>query len=418
MVLGDGRFTGGSDEIGGGGAPSELPFVNVGALARRPAASPSPRSTTTRPRADGLLAARGRRRHDALGRRRRRRRRDARRSSSAPSTCWSRCRRRARRAPDPRCVAFGRRFDERAGTRGARALRRARHRDAPRARRCRPTSARGSSPLLEPLSRAVRDAPSTCSRIATTWRGTSTCTTARLVLIDFQDALARARRVRPGAAPDRPDDRRRVVDAGARGRAGGALRSRAAPAAGLPVARRLRRSLPALRAPARAQGDRALPLPREREGEAGLPRLSARPCTTVGAPHARARCPTLAAVRAPVPARWRRSSRRDPPRDGARGGLRHAASRRSPTPTPKPLVAGRRPAAARAHPRRSCAPAASSEVVINLHHLGQPHRASTSATARASALRVRYSREDPILDTGGGIKRAEPLLARRAVRGR
>ena len=50
------------------------------------------------------------------------------------------------------------------------------------------------------------------------------------------------------------------------------------------------------------------------------------------------------------------------------------------------------------------------EVVINLHHLGPNIQAHVGDGARFG-LRVRYSTEDPILDTGGGIKRAEPLLA-------
>jgi NDP-sugar pyrophosphorylase family protein len=50
------------------------------------------------------------------------------------------------------------------------------------------------------------------------------------------------------------------------------------------------------------------------------------------------------------------------------------------------------------------------EVVINLHHLGPKIQAHVGDGARFG-LRVRYSTEDPILDTGGGIKRAEPLLA-------
>jgi NDP-sugar pyrophosphorylase family protein len=50
------------------------------------------------------------------------------------------------------------------------------------------------------------------------------------------------------------------------------------------------------------------------------------------------------------------------------------------------------------------------EVVINLHHLG--HRIEEQiGDGRRFGLGVRYSWEDPILDTGGGIKRAEPLLA-------
>ena len=50
------------------------------------------------------------------------------------------------------------------------------------------------------------------------------------------------------------------------------------------------------------------------------------------------------------------------------------------------------------------------EVVINLHHLGPKIEAHVGDGARFG-LRVRYSAEDPILDTGGGIKKAEPLLA-------
>jgi len=50
------------------------------------------------------------------------------------------------------------------------------------------------------------------------------------------------------------------------------------------------------------------------------------------------------------------------------------------------------------------------EVVINLHHLG--HRIEEHVgDGRRFGLHVRYSPEDPILDTGGGIKNAEPLLA-------
>ena len=51
------------------------------------------------------------------------------------------------------------------------------------------------------------------------------------------------------------------------------------------------------------------------------------------------------------------------------------------------------------------------EVVINLHHLGHAIEAARSATARASACACATRWEDPILDTGGGIKQAEPLLA-------
>ena len=50
------------------------------------------------------------------------------------------------------------------------------------------------------------------------------------------------------------------------------------------------------------------------------------------------------------------------------------------------------------------------EVVINLHHLG-PRIEEAIGDGSAHGLRVRYSREPVILDTGGGIKQAEPLLA-------
>jgi NDP-sugar pyrophosphorylase family protein len=50
------------------------------------------------------------------------------------------------------------------------------------------------------------------------------------------------------------------------------------------------------------------------------------------------------------------------------------------------------------------------EVVLNLHHLGHLIERHLGDGTRFG-LRVRYSWEDPILDTGGGIKRAERLLA-------
>ena len=50
------------------------------------------------------------------------------------------------------------------------------------------------------------------------------------------------------------------------------------------------------------------------------------------------------------------------------------------------------------------------EVVINLHHLG-PRIEEAIGDGRAYGLDVRYSREPVILDTGGGIKQAEPFLA-------
>jgi len=50
------------------------------------------------------------------------------------------------------------------------------------------------------------------------------------------------------------------------------------------------------------------------------------------------------------------------------------------------------------------------DVVLNLHHLGQRIADHLGDGARFG-LHVRYSWEDPILDTGGGLKRAERLLA-------
>ena len=50
------------------------------------------------------------------------------------------------------------------------------------------------------------------------------------------------------------------------------------------------------------------------------------------------------------------------------------------------------------------------EVVINLHHLGHLIEAHVGDGTRFG-VSVRYSHEASILDTGGGIKHAEPLLA-------
>jgi NDP-sugar pyrophosphorylase family protein len=49
------------------------------------------------------------------------------------------------------------------------------------------------------------------------------------------------------------------------------------------------------------------------------------------------------------------------------------------------------------------------EVVINLHHLGEKIRAALG-DGSVYGLRISYSPEDPILDTGGGIKKAQPFL--------
>jgi NDP-sugar pyrophosphorylase family protein len=50
------------------------------------------------------------------------------------------------------------------------------------------------------------------------------------------------------------------------------------------------------------------------------------------------------------------------------------------------------------------------DVVVNLHHLGAMIERHLG-DGRRFGLRIRYSWEQVILDTGGGIKHAEPLLA-------
>lgn len=49
------------------------------------------------------------------------------------------------------------------------------------------------------------------------------------------------------------------------------------------------------------------------------------------------------------------------------------------------------------------------QIVINLHHLGNTLR-DTLGDGSSYGLRITYSAEDPILDTGGGIKNAQPFL--------
>jgi NDP-sugar pyrophosphorylase family protein len=49
------------------------------------------------------------------------------------------------------------------------------------------------------------------------------------------------------------------------------------------------------------------------------------------------------------------------------------------------------------------------EVVINLHHLGEKIRAALG-DGSLYGMRIVYSPEDPILESGGGIKKAQPLL--------
>jgi NDP-sugar pyrophosphorylase family protein len=77
--------------------------------------------------------------------------------------------------------------------------------------------------------------------------------------------------------------------------------------------------------------------------------------------------------------------------------------------TPKPLV----PVAGRPlleHILEFLRAGGIEEVVINLHHLGRRIESYLGDGSRFG-LHIRYSWEDPILDTGGGIKRAESMLA-------
>jgi NDP-sugar pyrophosphorylase family protein len=50
------------------------------------------------------------------------------------------------------------------------------------------------------------------------------------------------------------------------------------------------------------------------------------------------------------------------------------------------------------------------EVIINLHHLGDQIRSALGDGSRYG-LSITYSEEDPILDTGGAIKKAEAFLS-------
>jgi NDP-sugar pyrophosphorylase family protein len=61
------------------------------------------------------------------------------------------------------------------------------------------------------------------------------------------------------------------------------------------------------------------------------------------------------------------------------------------------------------YPLRMLAAAGVEQVIVNLHHLGEQIRARLGDGARYG-LRIRYSPEDPILDTGGAVARARPLL--------
>lgn len=76
--------------------------------------------------------------------------------------------------------------------------------------------------------------------------------------------------------------------------------------------------------------------------------------------------------------------------------------------TPKPLlrIAG---AALIAHQVRWLAKAGIGDIVINLHHLGDAIAAALGDGSELGA-RISYSREETLLETGGGIARALPML--------
>lgn len=61
------------------------------------------------------------------------------------------------------------------------------------------------------------------------------------------------------------------------------------------------------------------------------------------------------------------------------------------------------------YPLRMLAAAGVEDVVINLHHLGEQIR-DTLGDGGLYGVRIRYSPEDPILDTGGGVAHARALL--------
>src|SRR5262249_27306247 len=75
---------------------------------------------------------------------------------------------------------------------------------------------------------------------------------------------------------------------------------------------------------------------------------------------------------------------------------------------PKPLIAiGARPMIA--HALAVLRAAGIREVLVNLHHHGEQIRTMLKDGA-AYGLSITYAEENPILDTGGAIKKAEPFL--------
>lgn len=78
--------------------------------------------------------------------------------------------------------------------------------------------------------------------------------------------------------------------------------------------------------------------------------------------------------------------------------------------TPKPLLdLGGRPMIE--YPIRLLAAHGVRRIVVNLHHLAERIPAALGSGERFG-VELLYSEEDPILDTGGGIARARPLLDR------
>jgi NDP-sugar pyrophosphorylase family protein len=76
--------------------------------------------------------------------------------------------------------------------------------------------------------------------------------------------------------------------------------------------------------------------------------------------------------------------------------------------TPKPLIrVGDHPLIA--YPLALLRAAGIHEVVINLHYLGDQVRAALGNGAE-HGVSIVYSEEEPILDTGGAIKKAQPIL--------
>jgi hypothetical protein len=184
MVLGEGRFAGGSDELGGGAPLTELPFLNVGRwLAAR--GFPVPTLHLDRSREDGLLVL----------------------EDVGDTTLWAAVDATPERArdlfgaavdllvrlqiagmdADRSCVAFGRRFDETLAR--AELAHYVDHGIETRHGVVLPAAERAAIlAALEPLVRPFRDGPFALShRDYMAWN--LHVRDGRLLMIDFQDAL-------------------------------------------------------------------------------------------------------------------------------------------------------------------------------------------------------------------------------------